>query len=200
MISLVQEVTADDEIEAAQFQRRFQPGGVKEGNGCESIEICVLAEKFFSQRMVVAGGDVGPALLQDEAWEANPTTDLENMFAGNGKATHLLGERKPSRPHDAKERPGGGGDPDPLGATVRVGELLPIAKGSNLIGDRPDLIAGGPDLVPLFSDIHVGASIDSSGGGGYGFRDLPLRSSCLKRSWYPLDRCGMMAVYERSRS
>jgi len=200
MIPLVQEVAADDEIEAAQFQGRFQPWGVEEGNGCESIEICVLAEKFLCQGMVVAGGDVGPALLQDEAGEANPTTDLENLFAGDGKATHLLGEREPRRPHDAKERPGGGGDSNPFGATVRVGELLPIAKGSNLIGDRPDLIAGRLDLVPSCIHIHVGTSIDPSRQGGYGFRDSHLIWGGLKRSWYSLDQWGTMIIYKPRRS
>ncbi len=142
--------------------------------------------------MVVAGGDVGAALLQHEAGEADPTPDLKNVFARDGKPTHLLGEREPSRPYDTKERPGGGGDSDSLGTTVRIRELPSIAKGPNLIGHRSDLIPGRFDLVPLYSPIHVEASIASSGGGGYGFRDLPLRSSCLKRSWYPLDRCGMM--------
>ena len=192
MISLVQYVAADDEIEAAQFEGRFQPWGIEEGNGHEPVELCVLAEEFFSQRVVVAGGDVSTALLQNEAGEADSTPDLENLFARDRESTHLLGEREPGRPHDTKERPRGGGDSDPLGATVRVGELPSIAKGPNLIGHRPDLIAGRLDLVPLYRHIHVGSSIASSRRGGYGFRDSHRRSSGLKRSWYPLDRCGMM--------
>ena len=197
MISFVQYVAADDEIEAAQFESRFQPWGVEEGNGLEPVEVCVLAEELFGQRVVVAGGDIGTALLQDEAGEADPTPDFENLLARDGKPTHLLGECEPSRPHDTKERPRGGGDSDPLGATVRVRELPSIAKGPNLIGHRPDLIAGRLDLVPLYRHIHVGSSIASSRGGGYGFRDSHRRSSCLKRSWYPLDRCGMMERMEK---
>ncbi len=198
MIAFVQYVAADNEIESAQFKGRFQPWGIEEGNGREPVEICVLAEELFGQRVVVAGSDIGTALLQDEAGEADPTPDFENLFARDGKPAHLFGECEPGWPHDTKERPRGGGDSDPLGTPVRVGELPSIAKGPNLIGHRPDLIAGRLDLVPLYRHIHVGSSITSSRGGGYGFCDSPLSSSCLKSSWYPLDRCGMMAILVKS--
>ena len=192
MISFVQYVAADDEIEAAQFKGRFQPWSVEEGNGREPVEICVLAEEFLSQRVVVAGGDIGTTLLQDEAGKPNPTTDLEDMFARDGKPTHLIGERESGRPHDTKERPAGGGDPSPFGATVRVGELLPITQGPNLIGNRPNLIAGCLNLVTLCRCIHVRVSIDPSRERGYGFCDSHLFRGCFMRSWYSRDQCGTM--------
>ena len=160
--------------------------GVEEGNGREPVEICVLAEEFLRQWVVIAGGDVCTTLLQNEAGEANPTTDLENMLARDRKPSHLFGQREASWPHEAKHRPGGGRDSDPLGAAVWVGELLPIAKGPNLIRSRPDLIAGRLDLVPSCSRIHVRASIAPSAEVAYTFRGLLLWSGRLRGSGIPL--------------
>lgn len=120
VIPLVQEVTADDQIKAAQCNCRLQPWGVEEGDGRESIEIRISAEKLFGQWVVVTCGNIGTALLQHQTGEADSTADLKNVFARDRKPGHLLSERESCRPDHAKEWPGRGGDPCSFCAAVLV--------------------------------------------------------------------------------
>lgn len=81
VIPFVQEVTADNQIEAAKFHNRIEPWGVEEGDRGESIEIGVSTEKFFRQRVAITGGDIGSPLLQHQTGKADSTAYLENVFA-----------------------------------------------------------------------------------------------------------------------
>ena len=81
VIPFVQEVTPDDEIESTEFHHRIQPWGVEKRDRRQSVEICISAEKFFRQRVVVASGNIGTALLQHQTGETDSTTYLENVFA-----------------------------------------------------------------------------------------------------------------------
>jgi len=147
LTSFVQEVATDDQIEAAELERWFEPGRVEERNGCEAIQVAVMPQECLRHGMVIAGGDICTALLQHETGEADPAADFENVFACDGKLAHLFRERQPSGPDDTEERPGGGTDPCPFRAAVGIGELLPVAQRTNVKRHRSDLIPGRLNLV-----------------------------------------------------
>src|SRR3989344_7687924 len=77
VITLVEQVAADDQVEAAQRRVRSQPRCVAECDRCDSVEFGVPAQEFPGQRMMVAGGDVGAAPCEYQAGESEAAAEFE---------------------------------------------------------------------------------------------------------------------------
>ena len=106
MSALVEQVAADDEIEAAEIGIRTRPRRLMERDRRQAVQRRVEAQELLGQRVMIARRDVGAAALQHEAAETETAADLEDALAGDSEPTHLLGERDARRPEEPEERPG----------------------------------------------------------------------------------------------
>jgi len=102
MVGLIQQVAADDQVVTAQQRIGAQPGCVEEIDRRESVQFGILAQEIFGQRMVVASGDGGAAACKHQAGQADAAAEFEDVFAGDRKPAHGLGQSQARGPHHAE--------------------------------------------------------------------------------------------------
>ena len=128
MIAFVQDVAADDEVEAPEAGIRRRPLQFPVSHRGQLVQRRVVGEERFGQRMMVGGEHVGTAVLQHEAGQREAATDLEDALAVDRMAAHRFGEHAPGRPHLPEQAPLRRRDADAFGVMVRIGELLQVAE------------------------------------------------------------------------
>ena len=99
----------------------------------------VVAQEGFGFGVLVGGGDVGAACLQDQARQADPTTHLEDMTVVDRLGGHEIGQYAPRGPQHAKYGPTGRRDAGRRGCAQRVAELLPVHQRAQPDTVRADL-------------------------------------------------------------
>src|SRR5574337_471937 len=110
MVPLIEQVTTDDQVEAAEIEIRFSPCRLKKVDRREAVEVGVVTQKFFGQGMMVSRGDVCAALLQHETGKADAASDFQNALAFDREPAHFLCEGQPRGPHNPEDRPSSGGN------------------------------------------------------------------------------------------
>jgi hypothetical protein len=114
-VSLAFSPTEQGRVAAAAGQNGYLAAWVERGPGA-------------FERMMVRREDIGAAILQHEARETEPTTDLENALARDRIPAHRFGQHAAGRPDLAEQAPLRRRDADAFRVAIRIGELLKIAQ------------------------------------------------------------------------
>lgn len=129
LTALVENIAADDDVEATEIRGLLPPMKVDEIDGGHPIERGILVQKRLRERVIVARRNIRAVPLQNEARQAQATADLENQTPLDIDLVHSLRKHNSCRPKPTEIRPGRARNPAARGVAVRVRILLTIAKG-----------------------------------------------------------------------
>lgn len=120
VIPLIQQIAADNQVKASEFQRGTLPWRVEVADRREVVQVCIMTQELFGQGMVIACGDIRTTLLEYETGKADSAADFENVPALDREPAHFLRECQACRPHNAEYRPGCGRNTGTFRASVLV--------------------------------------------------------------------------------
>jgi hypothetical protein len=143
LVRFVEQVAANDQIEAAQRQILGFPVSRAIGHGRQVVEQQVGAQEIRSQWMPIAGGDLSATAMHHHAGQRQTAADFQNPVSTEIPGLHQVGEFLCGRPDQAEESPTCGGYSSGGGAAQWVGVLLVVEQGANRKGHP----AGDGDLL-----------------------------------------------------
>ena len=147
VVTLIEQVAADDQVEAPQLRVFASPAAAAAGNRRQLVQRGIAGQEFAGQRVVVAGRDVRALPLQHLAGPPQAAAQFEDAQPAGRIAAHAARKHFAGWPQLAEQRPGRVGDARPFGGAVAVGELLVVAQRAEVIILGPDTECGILDAV-----------------------------------------------------
>ncbi len=92
MVSLIQQVAADNEIKLTQAAILIAPARMDKGDVVALIEGNIFLEEILSLGVIVGGSDVGMALIKHQTCQADAAAHLKDALAGNIKIKNKMGQ------------------------------------------------------------------------------------------------------------
>ena len=84
------------------------------------VEPAVVLQERLTEGMIVAGCDIGTAILQSQAGQAQTAAQLQNASIFQVHGFNETGQHFTGRPELAKQAPAGRADAGTFGSTIRV--------------------------------------------------------------------------------